>query len=163
MKQKLTMTLAASAASFLLVGVGAVASTRVQPLQMSPSESQPVVVVNQANQADSVTSPVSFAPQVSAPAALADSLAIPAPDSSHDEQAHELLLVALESNHNKPVAKKSAKAAALSLGKASAKTMKALLQAQVTSATTAKAKMNMACAPTPVASNVQGSTQGGGQ
>ena len=49
MKQKIAFTLAASAASFLLVGLGAVASTVVQPLQLATSSNQSASVVEPAD------------------------------------------------------------------------------------------------------------------
>ena len=49
MKQKIAITLAASAASFLLVGLGAVASTIIQPLQLATASNPSASVVEPAD------------------------------------------------------------------------------------------------------------------
>ena len=107
MKQKIALTLAASAASFLLVGLGAVASTVVQPLQLSTTGNQSASVVDPADHTISLA--------VQAPALAAKTVQIStkfvaasAVHAKRDDQTN-VLRVAQVVNHKETTAKAPAK------------------------------------------------------
>ena len=175
MNQKLTTILAVGATSFLLVGVGAVASTRVQPLQISTPGSQSVVA---ADLTDASAGPTPVAPQVAfqevntSPISTeaqgsVESGVMRALDTRQDDQVHSVFIT-LNLNHRNPAVLRGVVGDTFTLGKASAKTVKALIQAQTTSAMAKVATMNLICTPTPapmisgVQGNVKGSTRIGG-
>ena len=108
MKQKIAITLAASAAAFLLVGLGAVASTVVQPLQLATASNQSASVVEPADHTISLA--------VQAPALAAKTVQIStkfvaasAARTQRDNNINNALRTSQNINHKETVAKAPAK------------------------------------------------------